>query len=188
MHYTIRPAQREDFDVVPELMLQAMEDIVFSFIQQEDIEEAINFLTTLFKQPDNLYSYQNTLVALDEEDNVVGSITGYNGDDFIKLREPVLELMRKKYNNDMIPESETEGNEYYLDTVAVSPLVQGKGVGSHLLKAATDLAKNQQYRQIGLIVDLENPNAMKLYSRLGFIQGKQIDFVGGEYYHMYIKF
>lgn len=188
MHFTIRPAQKEDFDVVPELMLQAMEDIVFSFIQQEDIEEAIHFLTTLFKQPDNLYSYQNTFVAVDEEENVVGSITGYNGDDFIKLRQPVLDLMKTKYNNEMIPEPETEGGEYYLDTVAVSPLAQGKGVGSHLLKAAADFAKAQQHKQIGLIVDLENPNAMKLYSRLGFVQGKQLDFVGGEYYHMYIQF
>lgn len=188
MHFTIRPAQKEDFDVVPELMLQAMEDIVFRFIQQEDIEEAINFLATLFKQPDNLYSYQNTFVAVDQEDNIVGSITGYNGDDFIKLREPVLALMQKKYNNDMIPEPETEGGEYYLDTVAVSPLVQGKGVGSHLLKVATDFAQSQQYKQVGLIVDLENPNAMKLYTRLGFVQGKKLDFVGGEYYHMYLKF
>ncbi|WHT40223.1 GNAT family N-acetyltransferase [Myroides sp. mNGS23_01] len=174
MHFTIRPAQKEDFDVVPELMLQAMEDIVFRFIQQEDIEEAINFLATLFKQPDNLYSYQNTFVAVDQEDNIVGSITGYNGDDFIKLREPVLALMQKKYNNDMIPEPETEGGEYYLDTVAVSPLVQGKGVGSHLLKVATDFAQSQQYKQVGLIVDLENPNAMKLYTRLGFVQGKNL--------------
>lgn len=188
MQYIIRPAQQEDFDVVPELMLQAMEDIVFSFIQQEDIEEAITFITTLFKQPNNLYSYQNTFVAVDEEDNVVGSITGYNGNDFLKLREPVLELMRTKYNNQMIPEPETEGGEYYLDTVAVSPLAQGKGIGSHLLKAAADFAREQQHKQIGLIVDLENPNAMKLYSRLGFVQGKQLDFVGGEYYHMYIQF
>lgn len=188
MHYTIRPAQKEDFDVVPELMLQAMEDIVFSFIQQKDIEEAITFLTTLFKQPDTLYSYQNTFVALDEEDNIVGSITGYNGDDFFRLRQPVLELMQKKYNNDSVPEPETQGNEYYIDTVAVSPLVQGKGVGSHLLKTAIEFAKAQHYKQVGLIVDLENPQALKLYSRLGFIQGQQIEFVGGEYYHMYITF
>lgn len=187
MQYTLRPAQLEDFDVVPELMLQAMEEIVFSFIQQQDIEEAIHFLTTLFKQPDNLYSYQNTIVAVDQEGDIVGSITGYNGNDYLKLREPVLELMQKKYNNPMIPEQETQDDEYYLDTVAVSPLAQGKGIGSHLIQAAVDYAKSKQHKQVGLLVDLENPNAMKLYSRLGFIQGKQLDFVGGEYYHMYIE-
>ncbi|WP_010254540.1 GNAT family N-acetyltransferase [Myroides injenensis] len=186
MQYQIRPAKKEDYDVVPELMLQAMEDIVFSFIQKEDIEEAINFLTILFKKPNNLYSFENTFVAVDEEDNVVGTVTGYNGNEFEKLREPVLELMRKQYNNDMIPEPETEGNEYYIDTVAVSPIVQGKGVGSHLLKYIVDYAKSNNYSQVGLIVDLENPDAMKLYTRLGFNKGKQIEFVGGDYYHMYI--
>ncbi|MTG97083.1 MULTISPECIES: GNAT family N-acetyltransferase [Myroides] len=186
MQYKIRAAKREDYDVVPELMLQAMEDIVFSFIQKQDIEEAINFLTILFKKPNNLYSYENTFVAVDEDDNVVGSVTGYNGDDFYKLREPVLELMKKQYNNDMTPEPETEGSEFYLDTVAVSPIVQGKGVGSHLLKFAVDFAKEKGFKQVGLIVDLENPGAMKLYTRLGFKQGKALDFVGGEYYHMYV--
>ncbi|MEC4115012.1 GNAT family N-acetyltransferase [Myroides pelagicus] len=187
MQYTIRPAKKEDYDVVPELMLQAMEDIVFSFIQSEDIEEAINFLTILFRKTDNLYSYENTFVAVDHEDNVVGSITGYNGDDFEKLREPVLSLMKEQYNNNLIPETETEGNEFYLDTVAVSPIVQGKGVGSQLLQFAIEHGKTQGFNQVGLIVDLENPSAMKLYTRLGFKQGKAIDFVGGEYYHMYIN-
>lgn len=186
MQFTIRPAKKEDYDVVPELMLQAMEDIVFNFIQKQDVEEAINFLTILFRKPNNLYSYENTFVAVDEEDNVVGSVTGYNGDDFEKLREPVLELMKAQYQNDLIPEAETEGNEFYLDTVAVSPIVQGKGVGSHLLNHAVTFAKEKGFKQVGLIVDLENPNAMKLYTRLGFKQGKELEFVGGDYYHMYI--
>lgn len=64
MGVTIRRAKKTDFDIVPELMLQAMEDIVFSFIQKNDIEEAIYFLTRLFQQPSNLYSYENTFVAI----------------------------------------------------------------------------------------------------------------------------
>ena len=186
MQITIRPARKEDADAVPEIMLQAMEDIVFSFIKQENIEEAINFLTVLFKAPNNLYSYTNTFVAVDEEDNVVGSITGYNGDDFYKLRAPVMDLIKSKYNNDLDPEAETEGGEFYLDTVAVSPRSQGYGVGSLLLKHAVNFANEQGFKQTGLIVDLENPMAMQLYQRIGFIQGKKIAFVGGDYYHMYI--
>ncbi|MDR2223264.1 MAG: GNAT family N-acetyltransferase [Flavobacteriaceae bacterium] len=187
MHITIRPAQKADFDVVPELMLQAMEDIVFSFINQVDIEEAINFLTKLYKQPNTLYSYENTFVAINDEEDIVGSVTGYNGDRFEELRQPLLDLMQKHYQNDLVPEAETEGKEYYIDTVAVSPIVQGKGVGSHLLKHIVDHAKEQGYTQVGLLVDLENPNAKRLYSRLGFELGKKIELVGGEYYHMYIR-
>lgn len=186
MEYTIRKATPQDVDVVPELMLQAMQDIVFTFIQSQDIEEAIHFLSTLFKKPGNLYSYENTFVAVDDQQEIMGSITGYNGADFFTLREPVLQYMQDKYNNDYQPEPETSADQFYLDTVAVSVLAQGKGIGSRLLKHMVDHAKANGFDKVGLIVDLENPEAMKLYSRLGFTQGEKIDFAGGEYYNMYI--
>lgn len=186
MQITIRPAQKEDFDIVPELMLQAMEDIVFSFINDTDIEESINFLTKLYKQPKNLYSYENTFVAVNNLDDIIGSVTGYNGDEFETLRQPLLDLMQKRYQNDLIPEAETEGKEYYIDTVAVSPMAQGQGIGSKLLQHVIEHAKTNDYKQIGLLVDTENPDAQKLYERLGFQLGKNVELVGGQYNHMFI--
>lgn len=188
MHLTIRPAQQDDAAVVPEIMLQAMEDIIFRFIQKEDKKEAIRFLTDLFQQTGNLYSHENTFVAVDPEDNVMGSLTGYNGDHFIALRQPILELIQKQYANDLIPEPETTGQEFYIDSVAVSTAARGQGLGTELLKHAIKHAKNQGFKQIGLLVDLDNPNAKKLYERLGFTLGNKMPFVGGEYYHMYIQF
>ncbi|MHC5200638.1 GNAT family N-acetyltransferase [Myroides sp. LJL119] len=186
MEYTIRKATPNDVDVVPELMLQAMQDIVFTFIQSQDIEEAIHFLSTLFQQPDNLYSYQNTFVAVDKDGEIMGCITGYDGADFFTLRQPVLQYMSDKYQNDYQPEPETSDDQFYLDTVAVSVLAQGKGVGTRLLKHMIDYAKSNGHGKVGLIVDLENPDAMKLYSRLGFKQADIIDFAGAQYYNMYI--
>jgi len=188
MHLTIRPAQQDDAAVVPEIMLQAMEDIIFRFIQKEDKKEAIRFLTDLFQQTENLYSHENTFVAVDPEGNVMGSLTGYDGDHFIALRQPILELMQKQYANDLIPEPETVGQEFYIDSVAVSTAARGQGLGTELLKHAIKHAKNQGFKQIGLLVDLDNPNAKKLYERLGFTLGNKMPFVGGEYYHMYIQF
>lgn len=187
MHLTIRPAQRDDAAVVPEIMLQAMEDIIFRFIQKEDKKEAVHFLTDLFQQSKNLYSHENTFVAVDPEGNIMGSLTGYDADHFIALRQPVLEVMQKKYANDLIPEPETTGQEFYIDSVAVSPAARGKGVGSELLRHAIKNAKTSGFKQIGLLVDLGNPNAKKLYERLGFTLGNKMPFVGGEYYHMYIR-
>ena len=188
MHLTIRPAQQHDAAVVPEIMLQAMEDIIFRFIQKEDKKEAIRFLTDLFQQTENLYSHENTFVAIDPEGNIMGSLTGYDGDHFTALRQPILELMQKQYANDLIPEPETAGQEFYIDSVAVSTAARGQGVGSELLKYSIKHAKNQGFKQIGLLVDLANPNAKKLYERLGFTLGNKMPFVGGEYYHMYIQF
>lgn len=188
MQLAIRTAKKEDFDIVPELMLQAMEDIIFNFIQKNDVEEAIYFLGQLFKQPSNLYSYENTFVAIDEEDNIIGSVTGYNGDYFDQLRQPVLELMKNNYNNYTIPESETKGGEFYLDTIAVSPVAQGKGVGTQLLKHIIDYAHYQNFKQIGLLVDIGNPNAKKLYKKLGFRPDYQITLAGHQYDHLSIFF
>jgi len=187
IHNKIRKAQESDAHVVPEIMLQAMKDVIFRFIQKEDKNEAIHFLTQLFKQKGNLYSYENTFVAVDNNGRIEGSLTGYDGDQFTELRQPILDLMKKQYNNTLIPEAETTGNEFYIDSITVAPIARGKGVGTKLLHHAITYAKQNGFEKVGLLVDLENPNAQKLYERIGFKLGKKIPFAGGEYYHMYIQ-
>lgn len=186
MEFTIRQATKKDVDVVPELMLQAMEEIVFTYIEKQDIIEAIDFLSVLFQQERNLYSFDNTFVAVNDDDDILGSITAYDGDHFETLREPVLKLMQTKYNNSIVPEKETQGGEYYLDTVAVSPLAQGNGIGSALIKHAIDYAKTQGHAKVALLVDTNNPDAQKLYERIGFIGNKTIELLGDKYIHMTI--
>ncbi|OJZ07015.1 MAG: GNAT family N-acetyltransferase [Sphingobacterium sp. 40-24] len=187
MHHNIRSAQESDAHHVPEIMLQAMEDIIFRFIKKEDRSEAVNFLTQLFKQKGNLYSYEHTFVAIDDNGHILGSLTGYDGDRFIELRQPILDHMKELYNNNLIPEAETAGDEFYIDSIAVAPMARGKGIGTELLNYAITHAKQNGFKKVGLLVDLENPNAQKLYERIGFKLGKKTPLVGGEYYHMYIQ-
>lgn len=187
IHYKFRRAQQSDAHHVPEIMLQAMEDIIFRFIKKEDRNEAVNFLTRLFKQKGNLYSYEHTFVAIDDNGLILGSLTGYNGDRFIELRQPILDHMKELYNNNLIPEAETAGGEFYIDSIAVAPIARGKGIGTQLLHYAITHAKQHDFKQVGLLVDLKNPNAQKLYERIGFKLGKKTPFAGGEYYHMYIS-
>lgn len=187
IHHNIRSAQESDAHYVPEIMLQAMEDIIFRFIKKEDRSEAVNFLTQLFKQKGNLYSYEHTFVAIDDNGHILGSLTGYDGDRFIELRQPILDHMKELYNNNLIPEAETIGDEFYIDSIAVAPMARGKGIGTELLNYAITHAKQNGFKKVGLLVDLENPNAQKLYERIGFKLGKKTPLVGGEYYHMYIQ-
>lgn len=187
IHTKIRKAQASDSQIVPEIMLQAMGDIIFRFIQKEDRKEAIHFLTQLFKQKGNLYSYENTFVAIDDNGHIAGSLTGYDGDRFVELRQPILDHIMEQYNNTMIPEAETAGDEFYIDSIAVAPIARGKGIGTELLHYAIAHAKQSGFKKVGLLVDLKNPNAQKLYERIGFKLGQKTPFVGGEYYHMYIQ-
>lgn len=186
MDITIRQATKQDADIVPELMLQAMEDIVFNYIDKQDIEQAITFLTHFFQQPDNLYSYQNTFVALDQEQEIVGCITGYNGDEYESLRQPVLQYIKQNYNESFIGEQETTPEQFYIDTLAVSASTQGQGIGTKLLEFLIQHAKEQGHKKVGLLVDIENVDALKLYKKLGFSKGEIIEFAQGEYYSMHI--
>ncbi len=187
MSCKIRKAQESDAQSVPEIMLQAMEDIIFQFIQNEDRTEAILFLTHFFGQKGNLYSYENTFVAIDAHGNIVGSLTGYDADEFVKLREPILSYIKERYGNPMVPEVETVCNEFYIDSIAVAAIARGKGVGTELLQFAIAQAQQQDFKQVGLLVDLENPGAQKLYERIGFKLGKKTALAGGVYNHMYIQ-
>lgn len=180
----IRQAKPTD-QAVPFLMLQAMEDLVYMLIGRKDKEEAISFLNELFKSEENQYSYQNTFVAVDEENNVIGSITAYNGDILKELRNPVMKLLEDKYNRKIELGDETDGDELYLDTIAVAPGQQGKGIGGLLLRHIIAYAKEREFPKVGLLVDSKNPNAQRLYERTGFQLGKQKSFAGGVYYHMF---
>ncbi|WP_270090607.1 GNAT family N-acetyltransferase [Sphingobacterium sp. SYP-B4668] len=179
----IRKAQPTD-EAAAALMLQAMEDIVYRFIGKKDKKEATYFLTELFKQKSNQYSYENTFVAIDENDQIVGSITAYDGDQLASLRAPVLRLMQDKYNQHLQLDNETDGDELYLDTIAVAPNQQGKGIGGLLLRHILNYAQDHNFSKVGLLVDFTNPNAQRLYARVGFQIDSKKDFAGGQYYHM----
>ena len=75
----------------------------------------------------------------------------------------------------------------YIDTVSVSPLHQGKGIGKKLLTSAIATTKAENHKKIGLLVDFKNPNAKKLYLALGFksVGKKQLGY--SVYEHLQLK-
>lgn len=71
-------------------------------------------------------------------------------------------------------------DELALCGIFVSPNYQGRGIGTELLKAATDMAVSGE--KISLLVLEGNKKAQKLYQRLGFerVYDKIADFRGME--------
>lgn len=160
----IRPATPKDAPFVAELMFQAMEKITYILVDEENKEKAISLLLELFSMKNNQYSYENTLVYV-ENNKILGSLVYYNGADIDRLSASVFQYIKEKYGRDVSLEKETEAGEYYIDTLSVTPEAQRKGVGSALLRYLKMSLKNQK---LGLLVDVENPNAEKLYTRVGF--------------------
>jgi ribosomal protein S18 acetylase RimI-like enzyme len=168
MNPNIRPALPEDYKQVAPLIVQAMEDLACTFANTEDPQIAIPLFEYFFQQKSNQYSFEHTLVY-EEMEKIMGSITFYDGALLPQYRKPFLEFIAEKYKvTGLIIEDETDPEEIYIDTLSVSPKHQGKGIGKQLLAAAINQARHGNQRKIGLLVDLENPGAKKLYSALGF--------------------
>ena len=65
-----------------------------------------------------------------------------------------------------------------------SPSYQGKGYGRKLIEAVCLRARELEHRRIALLVDLDNPNAKRLYERLGFSVDYTKSIGGEDYFHM----
>lgn len=164
----IRPAKPQDYRDIAPLIVQAMEDLACTFANTKDPNMALPLFEHFFQQPANQYSFEHSLVY--EENGVIaGSVIAYNGGLLPHYRKPFLEYIASHYNvRDLVIENETMEGEVYIDTISVYPAHQGKGIGKRLLHAIISKSKSEGHEKIGLLVDLKNPDAKKLYSALGF--------------------
>lgn len=163
----IRRAKIEDQHAVVPLILSAMEDIVYNFIQKQDYQEATQFIADMYSSKGNQYSFENTWVVETNSQILAAGIV-YNGADLQKLRTPIQKYIESKYGHPFQPEDETQAGEYYIDCVGVHPLSQGKGIGSALFQFFIQEYVENQNQTLGLLVENNNPQAKKLYLKLGF--------------------
>src|SRR5690606_13245667 len=110
------------------LMNLYMSEFVFQFIGRHDIDEANKFMAHFIARPDNQYTYDHIFVA-EEGHQILGQICLYPGEDLVKLRQPILDFVKKEFGTDYEAGQETQAGEIYIDTLAVSPQAQGKGIG-----------------------------------------------------------
>mgnify|MGYP003290955414 CR=1 FL=1 len=177
----IRKAKQEEAAQIAELFLLAwpVDEIASSSgITAEQLRESV---TGFSESRDTIYSYENTYVA--EIDNkIVGAICGYDGADYLKLKQPIVEMLG---NDSAFAElKETEAGEYYLDSVGVLPEYRGRGIASRLFEAQCERAASLGHKVAGLIVDVDKPQAEALYARLGFVYLDDKDFFGHAMKHM----
>jgi len=131
----------------------------------------MNYFTA---KENNQYSYQKCWVA-EEDEEVIAAVNVYDGAELNRLRQPVIDYIKSRFKRELKIEDETRAGEYYIDSLGVKPEHQGKGIGSKLLRFLIDEYVTRNGQTLGLLVDEENPDARRLYVRLGFqTAGKQI--------------
>jgi ribosomal protein S18 acetylase RimI-like enzyme len=195
----IRPAVPSDASEAVPLILQAIGSIAFVLTGTKNREEANRILDQFFREEGNRVSYQNTLVmealenvveqsregSLERSREVVGVALIYDGSIARTLDEPLEKaaIQKTSFSDYRIP-TEAEPSEFYLDTISVDPKCQGRGFGRDLIEASCEQARKFGRDRIGLLVDIENSGAKRLYERLEFrTQGRRL-IAGDEYFHM----
>jgi ribosomal protein S18 acetylase RimI-like enzyme len=163
----IRKAELSDTEVIATYLMLAMEDTIYKFICKKNYEDAYKLVLHFVTQENNQYSYQNCLVV-EGNSKIIAAINYYEGEKFIELRKPILNYIRANFNIDFNPEEEIKSGEYYIDTLGVAPDMQGKGIATKLLQFLIDKYVTKNKNKLGLLVDEKNPNAKKLYVKLGF--------------------
>ncbi len=62
-----------------------------------------------------------------------------------------------------------ENNTIYLSYLVVKGGYRNQGIGTKMIQYACQISKNKGYSHIMLNVDNDNPNAERLYEKLGFV-------------------
>ena len=143
-----------------------------------DPTKAIEVIGKLFTQPRNRFSHQ--FADMVEIDNTaIGVMLSYPGlmmnrlgfsmgkqllgiygaIGFVRFVQRVLPLALVR---------EAKADEYFINTLAVSPDFQGQGIGTHLLSHAEHKAREMHCNKCALSVDVSNLRARLLYERLGY--------------------
>lgn len=186
----IRPAVCEDSPQAVPLILEAIGSIAYVLTGTNVLAEAMSILENFFEQEGNRISYENTLVIEESETGagdrtIVGVAISYDGTVARKLDGPLEEAakLQSGFPEYRIP-TEAEPDEYYLDTVSVNRNCQGRGFGRQLIEAVCEQGRRVSRDRVGLLVDVTNPDAKRLYERLQFRVNKQRELAGEDYFHM----
>ena len=163
----IRQGHFEDSESIASCLFFAMEEIVYAFIGERDHSKGLAFMRYFTDRENNQYSWNNCWVA-ESQGRIVAAVNLYEGARLHELRQPVLDYLKLTFNCEISPEDETQPGEIYIDSLGVDPHYRGNGIASSLLRHLIDEYVAQRDQTLGLLVDKENPAALRLYIKLGF--------------------
>lgn len=181
---TIRSARVEDAATIARAVAMAIGDK--EVLRAYCGEDYMAVLTQIAATKGTQYSWQYALVA-EVDGTAAGAVVGYDGDDLQPLREGTFAIVRQLTGSIPNIANETEGGEYYLDSVGVLPEFRGLNVGRTLVREFCNKVFATQHNCVGLIVDSNNPQAEKLYTSLGFERVGTRLFFGHQMWHLQLR-
>ena len=179
----IRPAMPDDAEFLAQVVVMAIRDD--EMVKRNcGGDNYLKVLTQVCAATGTQYSYQNALVAETVSGKLAGAIVGYDGGQLEPLRKATWDIISN--HTGFVPEiaDETNAGEFYLDSLGVKSEFRGMGIAQKLIDAMCKKAFALGHTNVGLIVDVENPKAEELYSRIGFRRVGDRMFFTHKMYHL----
>ncbi|MGW7977148.1 N-acetyltransferase [Staphylococcus xylosus] len=161
--------------------LLAINDMAKVLFYTTDKQVLIRNMQKLWKQPSNRFSYQNTMVAMVNE-QPAGAISCLPYSELQQQTFTTVWQIAKIQKSQLIPQflhafkdiialirlDEGNTDEYHVSMLATLSQFRGMGVGRALLEYAEQLALHKGYTKISLTVEVENTTAQHLYAKQGY--------------------
>ncbi len=191
MKYEIVPATPDDADFIADVVLGAIgsEHTLHMAGSPDRLPLVKELFSRLAARDDSQYSYKNTLVAITPDGERAGAVVSYDGEKLYGLRQAFIDEANRIMGWNLTQKvftDETSPDEVYLDSLMVTPENRNSGLGSQLIHAAREKAR-EIGKPLGLLVAFNNPNARKLYDKLGFREAGIRPFAGVDMQHMVLN-
>ncbi len=153
---------------------------LFDFMFETDDRKALDYIAFEYRSGRGFCGYRNLSLAITPDGEVVGTGSFYNLSHYLRMcagtainilqfygfRTGLRVIARTRHTSSVL---RTPGlKEMYICNLGVKEGVRGAGIGSRMLAHHQELARHKGYRLLSLDVDPKNPNAQRLYQRLGF--------------------
>ncbi len=185
----IRQAEEDDAQQIMALFHIILDEMEVPLLKQADDGKLRKALERSFETKECRSTLAQILVA-DVNGDVAGIAFGYPNENEDKVDSllcrffPAVGLQKRDSVYDQ--DDSNLPDEWYLDSLVVSPKYRGQGIGTALLKALPKVARRRSKSRIGLDVDVENKHAEHLYRHLGFKGHSTCCIDDHEYKHLQI--
>ena len=136
-----------------------------------------DIIADAYLKSNNEYSFENAMM-IEYNSKIVGTASGYTLEEKegfkkkiltqfsggAKLRIMMFSVVGKVLSRFLGPRGK---EDYYLQSIAVSSHIRGKGLGQRLLKHTCKIAVKKGSKTLSLDVSSKNENAIKSYKKFG---------------------
>lgn len=175
---TLRPAQPADADRASRLIFDTFPKLATYCIGLGDPHRAKAILSEIFTLKGHRLSYQYTEMASQGE-SVVGMFIAYPGKELTRLGWRLARYLLSQYNFagklklirrglPLVFIQEAAVDEYLLSNLAVKKGQRGRGIGTQILSAVEEKARQASYTKLALMVEIDNRDARRFYEHYGY--------------------